>query len=73
MVKIINDKILNALGNDSVPRVLVGNKTDLIYDRFNSSLLLFTLVGLYLLKKEKHLLIPGAVNSSRRLPNIMKT
>lgn len=34
MVKIINDKILNALGNDSVPRVLVGNKTDLIYDRF---------------------------------------
>lgn len=32
-VKIINDKILNALGADSVPRVLVGNKKDLIYDR----------------------------------------
>jgi len=33
MVNLINDKILNALGVDSVPRVLVGNKTDLIYDR----------------------------------------
>jgi len=30
MVKIINDKILNALGTDKVPRVLVGNKRDLI-------------------------------------------
>lgn len=35
MVNIINDKILNALGVDSVPRVLVGNKTDLIYDRYS--------------------------------------
>jgi len=33
MVKLINDKILNALGTDSVPRVLVGNKKDLLYDR----------------------------------------
>jgi len=36
-VKIINDKILNALGADAVPRVLVGNKKDLIYDRQVSS------------------------------------
>jgi Ras homolog enriched in brain len=33
MTKIINDKILNALGTDVVPRVLVGNKKDLIYER----------------------------------------
>uniref|UniRef100_A0A6B2LKS8 Uncharacterized protein n=1 Tax=Arcella intermedia TaxID=1963864 RepID=A0A6B2LKS8_9EUKA len=33
MVKVINDKILNALGTDYVPRVLVGNKTDLYIER----------------------------------------
>lgn len=33
MVKVINDKILNALGSDNVPRVLVGNKTDLTAER----------------------------------------
>jgi len=33
MVKVVNDKILNALGTDAIPRVLVGNKTDLIYER----------------------------------------
>lgn len=33
MVKIINEKILNALGTDKVPRVLVGNKKDLTYER----------------------------------------
>lgn len=33
MVKIINDKILNALGTDKVPRVLVGNKKDLSHER----------------------------------------
>ena len=32
-VKILNDKILNALGTDNVPRVLVGNKSDLRRDR----------------------------------------
>lgn len=34
MVKIINDKILNSLGTDKVPRVLVGNKKDLHYERY---------------------------------------
>ena len=33
MVKILNEKILNALGTEKVPRVLVGNKTDLILER----------------------------------------
>eukprot|EP01125_Pyxidicula_operculata_P001621 TRINITY_DN11465_c0_g1_i1.p1 TRINITY_DN11465_c0_g1~~TRINITY_DN11465_c0_g1_i1.p1 ORF type:complete len:184 (+),score=27.90 TRINITY_DN11465_c0_g1_i1:25-576(+) len=33
MVKIINDKILNALGTEHVPRVLVGNKKDLVRER----------------------------------------
>jgi len=33
MVKVINDKILNAVGADSVPRVLVGNKADLGSER----------------------------------------
>lgn len=33
MVKIINDKILNYLGTEKVPRVLVGNKKDLHYER----------------------------------------
>ncbi|PRP82116.1 Ras GTPase [Planoprotostelium fungivorum] len=33
MIKSINDKILNALGADKVPRVIVGNKTDLFSER----------------------------------------
>jgi len=33
----INDKILNSLGTNSCPRVLVGNKTDLIYERVIST------------------------------------
>jgi len=33
MVKILNEKILNALGTEKVPRVMVGNKTDLILER----------------------------------------
>ncbi len=32
-VKVLNEKILNALGTEKVPRVLVGNKTDLILER----------------------------------------
>jgi len=32
-IKIINDKLLNALGKTKVPRVIVGNKTDLILER----------------------------------------
>mmetsp|Transcript_8095 Transcript_8095/g.11143 ORF Transcript_8095/g.11143 Transcript_8095/m.11143 type:complete len:188 (+) Transcript_8095:133-696(+) len=32
-LRLINDKILNALGTDKVPRVLVANKTDLESDR----------------------------------------
>eukprot|EP01114_Cavostelium_apophysatum_P005422 TRINITY_DN1638_c0_g1_i1.p1 TRINITY_DN1638_c0_g1~~TRINITY_DN1638_c0_g1_i1.p1 ORF type:complete len:185 (+),score=35.83 TRINITY_DN1638_c0_g1_i1:124-678(+) len=33
MIKLLNDKILNALGTPKVPRVIVGNKTDLIMER----------------------------------------
>jgi len=33
MISILNDKILNALGTEKVPRVIVGNKTDLILER----------------------------------------
>lgn len=33
MIKILNEKILNALGTEKVPRVIVGNKTDLILER----------------------------------------
>eukprot|EP01117_Protostelium_nocturnum_P017129 TRINITY_DN691_c0_g1_i1.p1 TRINITY_DN691_c0_g1~~TRINITY_DN691_c0_g1_i1.p1 ORF type:complete len:184 (+),score=38.22 TRINITY_DN691_c0_g1_i1:187-738(+) len=33
MIKIVNDKILNAIGTDKVPRVIVGNKTDLFAER----------------------------------------
>eukprot|EP01129_Flabellula_baltica_P006622 TRINITY_DN2495_c0_g1_i1.p1 TRINITY_DN2495_c0_g1~~TRINITY_DN2495_c0_g1_i1.p1 ORF type:complete len:199 (-),score=21.87 TRINITY_DN2495_c0_g1_i1:528-1076(-) len=33
MVKVINEKILNALGCEQVPRVLVGNKSDMGSDR----------------------------------------
>eukprot|EP00002_Diphylleia_rotans_P011839 TRINITY_DN232_c0_g1_i1.p1 TRINITY_DN232_c0_g1~~TRINITY_DN232_c0_g1_i1.p1 ORF type:complete len:183 (-),score=46.41 TRINITY_DN232_c0_g1_i1:325-873(-) len=33
MVKAINEKILNATGTERVPRVLVGNKNDLEYER----------------------------------------
>merc|ERR1711916_63712 len=33
MVKIVNDKILNAIGADKTPRVLVGNKADLVQER----------------------------------------
>jgi Ras family protein len=29
MIRVLNDKILNATGNDKVPRIIVGNKTDL--------------------------------------------
>jgi len=36
-IKSINDKILDTLGTNSCPRVLVGNKTDLIYERVISS------------------------------------
>jgi GTPase SAR1 family protein len=34
MISILNDKILNALGTEKVPRVIVGNKTDLILERY---------------------------------------
>nr|AVV26989.1 Rheb [Andalucia godoyi] len=37
ILKTINDKILNAHGSDKVPRVLVGNKTDLEVERQVSS------------------------------------
>nr|AVV26993.1 Rheb1 [Colponema sp.] len=33
MVKVINEKLLNLIGTDRVPRVLVGNKMDLEYER----------------------------------------
>jgi len=33
MVQVINDKILNAAGRNKVPRILVGNKKDLILER----------------------------------------
>jgi small GTP-binding protein len=33
ILKVINEKILNALGTEKVPRVLVGNKTDLHMER----------------------------------------
>lgn len=33
MVEVIRDKILNAIGNDNIPLVLVGNKSDLEYQR----------------------------------------
>lgn len=33
LIKILNDKILNACGTDNIPRVLVGNKADLIQER----------------------------------------
>jgi len=36
-IKSINDKVLDSLGTDYCPRVLVGNKTDLIYDRVIST------------------------------------
>lgn len=32
--KAINDKILNAIGTNKIPRVLVGNKTDLAANRY---------------------------------------
>jgi GTPase SAR1 family protein len=53
MVKIINDKILNALGTDKVPRVLVGNKKDLSHERsvlFSLSFLL-NVLGFFFPKK----------------------
>ncbi|EGG21113.1 Ras GTPase [Cavenderia fasciculata] len=33
VVKVLNDKILNALGTEKIPRVLVGNKRDLENER----------------------------------------
>lgn len=33
LVEVIRDKILNAIGNENVPLVLVGNKSDLEYQR----------------------------------------
>ncbi|EFA80430.1 Ras GTPase [Heterostelium album PN500] len=33
VVKVLNDKILNALGTEKIPRVLVGNKSDLEGER----------------------------------------
>jgi len=33
IVRVINDKILNACGAEKVPRVLVGNKSDLVLER----------------------------------------
>ena len=32
-VEFIRDKILNSIGNESIPMVLVGNKNDLTYQR----------------------------------------
>jgi Ras family protein len=32
-VKVLNEKIINETGTDAVPRVLVGNKSDLVNDR----------------------------------------
>ncbi len=29
MIKIINEKILNSTGNEKIPRIIVGNKSDL--------------------------------------------
>eukprot|EP00742_Colponemidia_sp_Colp-10_P006643 GILJ01007122.1.p1 GENE.GILJ01007122.1~~GILJ01007122.1.p1 ORF type:complete len:253 (+),score=36.09 GILJ01007122.1:371-1129(+) len=37
MVKIIHEKLINLIGTDKVPRILVGNKTDLDYERKISS------------------------------------
>eukprot|EP00163_Fabomonas_tropica_P007405 TRINITY_DN1711_c0_g1_i2.p1 TRINITY_DN1711_c0_g1~~TRINITY_DN1711_c0_g1_i2.p1 ORF type:complete len:208 (+),score=46.08 TRINITY_DN1711_c0_g1_i2:79-624(+) len=33
MIKILNDKLLNVAGTDNVPRVIVGNKTDMYNQR----------------------------------------
>ncbi len=33
IVQVINEKILNLLGTDSVPTVLMGNKSDLVFER----------------------------------------
>lgn len=33
LVEVIRDKILNSMGNDNVPMVLIGNKCDLNYQR----------------------------------------
>jgi len=33
LIKLINDKLISALGTNTIPRVLVGNKTDLLNDR----------------------------------------
>ncbi|GAM18428.1 hypothetical protein SAMD00019534_016030 [Acytostelium subglobosum LB1] len=33
VIKVLNDKILNALGTEKIPRVLVGNKSDLEGER----------------------------------------
>lgn len=33
LVEVIRDKILNSMGNDNVPMVLIGNKSDLNYQR----------------------------------------
>jgi Ras family protein len=33
MIRILNEKILNETGNEKVPRIIVGNKTDLAKQR----------------------------------------
>ena len=33
MCRVLNEKIINAHGTENVPRVLAGNKSDLVYDR----------------------------------------
>jgi Ras homolog enriched in brain len=33
MLRVINEKLLNAVGYDRIPRVIVGNKSDLVHER----------------------------------------
>ena len=69
-VKILNDKILNALGTDNVPRVLVGNKSDLRRDRLvlaSPPILNFT--GKFLTKKARNLLTVGEFHLLNVLPS----
>lgn len=34
MVRVLNDKIINITGNEKIPRIIVGNKSDLDKQRF---------------------------------------
>jgi GTPase SAR1 family protein len=45
-VQTLNDKVLNALGVDKVPRVLVGNKIDLENERYYAPHCLLHWIGL---------------------------